>query len=164
MAEGVGISVLVRAYAWPGVTVVEQAKRATYAKAATLALAVFQRPTSARGVTASDNGTWYEEYLPPSHLHVLNGMIFAMMGLREYGQVFHDTVSVGLWNAGVATLVTNLYRFDTGSWSYYDCAGLVASIHYHELHIFLLNTMYQITGIKTFDNYRARFQTYLNKR
>jgi len=41
-------------------------------------------------------------------------MIFAMMGLREYGQVFHDTVSVGLWNAGVATLVTNLYRFEHG--------------------------------------------------
>lgn len=157
MAQGQGISVLVRAYA--------ATNKPAYKTAATLALGTFTRTIANRGVTASDNGTWYEEYLPPSHTHVLNGMIFAMMGLRDYNQEFNDALSLGLWNTGVTTLVNNLSKFDTGSWSYYDLGDhLVASIHYHELHISLLTTMYSITNIHTFNDYRARFQKYLDAR
>jgi hypothetical protein len=153
MAQGVGISVLVRAYS--------QTLKPAYQLAAANALATFTRPTSRRGVTSNDNGTWYEEYLPPDHLHVLNGMIFAMMGLLDYSQEFHDSLSSSLWSTGATTLVNNLHRFDTGKWSYYDCAKRVASIDYHKLHIFLLGTMYSLTGMHTFNDYRARFQAYL---
>jgi heparosan-N-sulfate-glucuronate 5-epimerase len=155
MAQGVGLSVLVRAYS--------QTLKPAYKLAATSALATFTRPISKRGITSSDNGTWYEEYLPPDHLHVLNGMIFAMMGLLEYSSEFHDSLSSSLWSTGVTTLANNLRRFDSGSWSYYDCDELKASIVYHKLHIALLGTMYSLTGMHTFNDYRARFQAYLDK-
>jgi heparosan-N-sulfate-glucuronate 5-epimerase len=156
MAQGQGISVLVRAYA-----ALPQEK---YKIAATNALNTFTRPISDHGVMSSDNGTWYEEYLPPAHPHVLNGMIFAIVGLKEYNQQFNDSFSKSLWDTGVVTLVNNLSRFDSGSWSYYDTNRYVASLSYHKLHISLLNTMYSLTGHHTFNDYRARFQKYLNNR
>lgn len=152
MAEGQGISVLIRAF--------DMTRRQSYLAAAQLALATFARPTSSRGVASIDNGTWYEEYRTAVHPNVLNGMIFAMFGPYEYYRRTGDRNALVLWNAGVRTLANNLWRFDSGSWSYYDTGKWKASASYHSLHIFLLGVMFEATGIRVFDYYRARFQKY----
>jgi hypothetical protein len=152
MAEGQGISVLVRAYHATHVD--------AYRAAAASALATFTRSTANRGVSERDNGTWYEEYLPPSHDHVLNGMIFAMMGLRDYQQEFGDSLSKSLWDAGVSTLVRNVWRFDAGNASYYCTDGHVASSFYHQVNIGVLRQFYDLTGMAVFKRYADRFESY----
>jgi hypothetical protein len=154
MSEGQGISVLVRAY--------DATFQAKYKTAASLALGTFTRPLTSRGVTAADNGTWYEEYMRPSYLHVLNGMMIAMVGLREYHQEFADDLSQTLWDTGITTLVNNLHRFDTGKWSYYCLVPKhVASNSYHKLHILLLATYDKWTGILAFHDMWVRFEAYI---
>lgn len=154
MAEGQAVSVLIRAYA---IT-----RKPGYLAAATLALATFTRPISLRGVEGSLGGdNWYEEYLSPAHPHVLNGMIYAMMGPYEYWRLTGKSQALDIWNVGVKALADNLHRFDSGSWSYYDAAGYRASLSYHHCHITLLQVVYRMTGLTVFDTYAKRFLSYL---
>lgn len=156
MAQGQGISVLVRAASVSG--------DPGYLAAARLAISAFHRPLSSRGVVASGGGAWFEEYMPPAYPHVLNGMVFAMLGPYEYFESTGDRDGLDIWNAGVETLAGNLWRYDSGSWSYYDAVGTIAPMSYHQLHIKLLALLYRITGRPVFETYRARFQAYLDAR
>ena len=162
LAQGQGISLLVRAYA---VT-----KSAKYLDAATRAFASFLQRIDNGGVafTDSDSNLWFEEYIVSPPTHILNGFIWASWGLHDYFLATRDSRAQDLLAKIVQTLCANLARYDLGFWSRYELSGtaipMVASPFYHQLHIVQLRIMYRLTGEKMFHDYAERWQEYARSR
>jgi heparosan-N-sulfate-glucuronate 5-epimerase len=158
MAQGQGISVLTRAYFLTG--------NKTYLDVAQTAVDSFAVEMSTGGVryTDSSGGVWYEEYADigaPSS-KVLNGFIFALLGLYEYSFATNSSKGYTLFWQGVNTLAANVHRYDTGSWSCYDLLyRFSVSVGYHLLHVDQLMTLYNLTGEQTFKKYSDKFHSYL---
>lgn len=119
MAQGLGISVLVRAY--------QLTKDERYLNCAKLALGAFEVPIKQGGILYEDTKgfIWYEEY--PSSIdppHVLNGFIFALLGPYDFYRVTGDSKAHRIFEEGIKTLVANIERYDMGFWSRYDLTNL----------------------------------------
>ena len=149
MAEGQGISVLVRGASWPGL---DPVKQATYLAAAQSAEVAMTRDMDQHGVL---NGDWLEEYQPPANPEVLNGMIFAMAGLYDL-DAYTGTTDL-LWTASVASVALHLPAYVGSGGCFYDRAGLVESHDYDAVVNKELTWLYAVTGDVTFSTYAARF-------
>lgn len=162
LAQGQGISVLVRAHAESG--------EAKYLDAARHALTSFFQPVSAGGVAFTDNhgDLWFEEYIVSPPTHILNGFIWAMWGIYDYFLGTNDQQAHDLFFRAVQTLVHNLERYDLGFWSLYEQSGtrlpMVASRFYHRLHIVQLRIMHQLTGEDLFARVADRWEGYNRSR
>lgn len=159
MAQGEGLSVLTRAYVLT--------KNMTYLDVAQTAMRSFESEMTSGGVRFTDSdGAWFEEYADTGAISskVLNGLISALYGLFEYSFETDSSEGLGLFEEGTRTLSSNLYRYDTGSWSYYDLQyHSNASEDYHWLHTVQLMTLYKVTGNQTFKKYSDRFNTYMQR-
>jgi hypothetical protein len=158
MAQGEGISVLTRAYFLT--------QNESYLNAAQTALNAFEVEFNQSGVRLTDSdGVWFEEYADQGarKSKVLNGFLFAQLGLYEYYFATNNNQAYRLFCQGTDTLAANLHRYDTGTWSYYDLLGHVASSAYHRLHIEQLGKMYEITHIAIFLEYGQLFERYANR-
>jgi heparosan-N-sulfate-glucuronate 5-epimerase len=81
-------------------------------------------------------GWWYEEYPNPDpNDRVLNGFIFALLGVHEYYERTGNKDAKYLFDKGIIELKNHLSDYDTGEWTYYDQVGNIASIGYHSLHV-----------------------------
>jgi hypothetical protein len=158
MAQGEGLSVLTRAYLLT--------RNATYLDVAETSMKSFEVEMNMSGVRYTDSsGVWFEEIADTENpsSKVLNGFIFALLGLYEYSFVTNSSKGYALFWEGTHTLSANLYRYDTGSWSYYDLLHYSpASLGYHKLHIELLKTMYKLTNLEVFLYYSNKFQSYIS--
>jgi len=142
MAQGQAMSLLVRAYSRSG--------RHEYLDAAIRALALFDIPAADGGIVAKfmDHYVWYEEYptIPPCF--VLNGFMYALIGLYDVSATAPpgdgQSTAVQLYNAGIASLHGMLPLFDTGSGTVYDLRHLTlggaaapnrARWDYHATHV-----------------------------
>jgi len=157
LAQGFGIQLLGRAFSATG--------DPKYKDAAELALEAFFVDVSAGGVTYKDreNEWWYEEYVGKGAVpvRVLNGMMYALLSLDEYGRGSGSDKAKDLFVKGLASLKKNLSSFDAGWWSCYDNLGLVATRHYHAVHLDLLKKLSE----KTNDRYLAEiYQKWLGYR
>ncbi len=159
LAQGQGISVLVRAY--------RVTNKHRYLDAADRALESFTRRIEDGGVTFIDeNGdSWYEEYLvPPPPTHILNGFMWGSWGLYDHYLATGNPHSKALFDAAVTTLKKNLYRFDTGFWSLYEISGtrmkMLASPFYHKLHIAQLRVFEKLTGEPIFRQFAEKWEAY----
>lgn len=114
MAQGQGISVLLRAY--------QLTAEKRHLEAAEAALRTFEIPIEEGGATHTDERgfVWYAEYPTDPPSHVLNGFIFALFGLYDFYRATGNEKGLGLFEEGIKTLEANLHRYDTGSWSTYD--------------------------------------------
>jgi heparosan-N-sulfate-glucuronate 5-epimerase len=154
MAQGQGLSVLVRAYAVTG--------NSSYLETAETALNAFNVESSKGGVKLTDvDGIWFEEYSDVGAMKskVLNGFIFSLFGLYEYWFATNNTSAYALFSKGTETLAANIARYDNELGSYYDLLGHVASSNYHKLHVYLLRTMYELTKEEIFQFYSDLFQS-----
>ncbi|CAD5115988.1 DgyrCDS4924 [Dimorphilus gyrociliatus] len=148
MAQGQAMSLLCRAYSRTG--------KKEYLEAAKKAAFILSTPSSKGGVKAkfADKYDWYEEYptQPPSF--VLNGFIYALIGLYDVYTLTEDQLSGKLYSDGMESLQTLLPLYDSGSGSFYDLrhyslpgtAPNLARWDYHTTHInqlLLLNTIEQ---------------------
>lgn len=155
MAQGEGISMLIRAHIAIG--------DSKYLDAAKAAKIFMMKPINDGGTSLYHEGKIYlYEYLHAPQ--VLNGWIFAAWGLYDYAKFFEDQIALSEWNNTVSAMVEKLPLYDNGFWSKYSDGRSVANPFYHKLHIALLNTMYDLTGIDTFKKYAELFQAYQNKR
>jgi len=158
LAQGQGISVLVRAYRESG--------DARYLEAAQCALASFYRPVDQGGVSFTDDRgeLWFEEYivLPPTH--ILNGFIWASWGIYDYFLATGDTSARELFSRAERTLLNNLDCYDLGFWSLYELSGtrlpMVASGFYHRLHVVQLRVMHRLTGEGEFARVADLWESY----
>lgn len=158
MAQGEGLSVLTRAFVLTGNT--------SFLDVAETAMRSFEVEMNSGGVRYTDSsGVWYEEVADigaPSS-KILNGFNFALFGLYEYAFATNNSKGYELFWEGASSLSRNLYRYDTGSWSYYDLYYYSAArLDYHKLHIYQLMTLYKLTGDQTFQEYVDRFNSYIH--
>ena len=162
LAQGQGISLLVRAYA--------QTQRHVYLKAAQKAFECFHRSVAEGGVTFTDasGDLWLEEYIVSPPTHILNGFIWASWGVYDYFLATKDAAALQLFQSAVRTLKANLSGYDLGFWSLYEQSGtflpMVASNFYHQLHIVQLNVMYKLTGDEIFARFAERWAGYARSR
>jgi len=126
MTQGMGISVLVRAY--------ELTTDKKYLTAIDKALTAFEAPVTEKGLLRIINSdVWYEGTPSPTGTQVLNEVLFALIGL-------HEASATELFNQGFATIKKHLKDFDLNllffKWSRYDNGLLFYSgDKYHEIHI-----------------------------
>jgi hypothetical protein len=158
LAQGQGISVLVRAYLLT--------QNEDYLKAADQAFVSLQAPVEEGGVITEDedNNHWIEEYIVTPPTHVLNGFIWAVWGVYDYYLLSNTESAKNLYDASLKTLKENLHQYDTGYWSLYDLSSsklkMIASPFYHQLHIVQLKIMYSMTGEEVFQIFADRWEFY----
>ncbi len=162
LAQGQGISVLVRAHKETGTP--------RYLEAARRAFASFQYSIEEGGVAFTDKSgdLWFEEYIVFPPTHILNGFIWALWGVYDFFLATNDAAARELFSCGVRTLLHNLDRYDLGFWSLYEQSGtrlpMVASPFYHQLHIVQLRIMHRLTGETRFREVADRWQGYAQRR
>ena len=158
LAQGQGISVLVRAY--------KESGDSRYLNVAQQALATFQCPVQEGGVAFTDasGNLWFEEYIVSPPTHILNGFMWALWGVHDYFLATKDNSAQELFSRGVKTLLHNLDHYDLGFWSLYEQSGtrlpMVASPFYHQLHIVQLRVMHRLTGEEEFTRVADRWESY----
>ena len=162
LAQGQGISVLVRAY--------KDTQDSRYLDAASGALASFHKSINEGGVAFTDErcDLWFEEYIVSPPTHILNGFIWAAWGIYDYFLATKDNAAQALFFCAVQTMLRNLDRYDLGFWSLYEQSGtrlpMVASPFYHQLHIVQLRIMHRFTGEDAFAQVADRWQGYARSR
>jgi hypothetical protein len=163
LAQGQGISLLVRAYRETGTV--------AYLEAAERAFTSFLKPTDQGGVTFTDahGNLWFEEYVVSPPTHILNGFIWAAWGVYDYWLATQSNTARDLFEHAVRTLRANLHRYDLGFWSLYEQTGharsgtsfpMVASPFYHRLHVVQLRVMHDLTGEEIFARFADRWEAY----
>lgn len=158
LAQGQGVSLLLRAHLHSGVE--------KYQNAAERAFAALTIPISEGGVLFEDDqkNLWIEEYLVDPPTHILNGFMWALWGAFDYWLARTDSRAKNIFDRGVETLVRNLPKYDTGYWSLYEQSGtrlkMLASPFYHNLHIVQLRTMSKMTGNVSFATFAGRWEGY----
>src|SRR5271167_761549 len=161
LAQGQGISLLVRAY--------RETNAAAYLEAAERAFASFLRSTNDGGVTFTDpsGNLWFEEYIVSPPTHILNGFIWAAWGVHDYFLATESRVARNLFEEATRTLRANLSRYDLGFWSLYEQTGhaesatlfpMIASPFYHRLHVVQLRVMHRLTGDEIFARFADKWE------
>lgn len=153
MAQGEGISLLLRAY--------EISKNESFLASAKKAMSFLLTPIENGGVTKYEGeNVYFMEclYLPL----VLNGWIFSIWGLIDYCKVVKDEIVNDALKRTLISLKNKLSDFDTGYWSKYEESKMIASPFYHSLHIAQLNVMFDLTGEESFKAYADRWSGYQN--
>jgi hypothetical protein len=105
----------------------------------------------------SDSGSyiWYPEYVKPDPPYVLNGFITTVVWLAEYHELTRNPDAQRLYEEGLLSIKHFLpYYNSEDGWSYYDAQGHESNIHYHELHVNLMEVLYEETGEEIFMNYQ----------
>ena len=160
LAQGQGLSVLVRAFA--------ETRASKFEIAADRVYETLKLPIQDGGVVYRDDTDfpWIEEYLVEPPTHILNGFIWALWGVYDYWLLTRKPEAFKLFQSYVGTIVKNLPRYDSGFWSYYELTPqrvkCVASNFYHRLHIVQLKIMHEMTGHPDFINYAEKWSRYLD--
>lgn len=165
MNQGEALSVVARAY--------EYSRDNSLVKFARDILKAYEVPVRNYGVLGQfkslDDVYWFEERAELPHKHILNGMIYSMVGLKEISTIMPELESAQkLWLDGINYLKKALPLFDNGYWSWYwndeEKPNYIASAMYHNLHICQLKYLYDVSGINEFNLFANRFEYYYSKR
>ena len=134
MAQGEGVSVLCRAFVLTG--------DSAFLDAADRAVALMLEPVTQQGTGRYTKlGLVLDETPREDANIILNGWIFALMGLYDRTLVNENGSPREHLSSTVNALVASLPTYDSGYWSYYDSAGSLASPFYHQLHIAQLRVL-----------------------
>jgi hypothetical protein len=157
MAQGEAISLLLRLWLLDA--------QEEYLQVARKAIRAFLLPTEKGGVLSSfpDGRPVFEEFptVPPPH--VLNGHIFALLGVYDFWKVTGEQGAGELFSGAVQGLKENLWRYDLGWWTLYDLhpTRRLASRAYQRIHMRLMHVLYRLTGDDVFAQWEARWRGYL---
>ncbi len=162
LAQGTGLSLLVRAYL--------ATDDSQYLQAATDAFQSFLMEMEEGGVRHTDveGYVWLEESIHQPPTHILNGFIWALWGVRDYYLLTGAEEAEQLFHDGLRTLEAKLSTFDSGYWSLYEHAGtrlpMLTSPFYHRLHIVQLRILHNMARRSVFADTADRWQAYTTKR
>lgn len=143
MTQGLGMSFMARMYSETG--------NESYRESGIKAMQLFDVSVEQGGVLRTYNDLpWYEEYpTPDAGSYVLNGYIYALIGLYDLHEAFNSNKALELYENGTKSLYSMIGLFDLGCSSSYDLvhhsvpgtAPNIARDGYHSLHITLLSVM-----------------------
>jgi heparosan-N-sulfate-glucuronate 5-epimerase len=143
------------------------ASRTGHPADADLAISAIQpllRPTKPCLVASTPEGPVLEEAPSDRPSRILNGWIFALVGLRDVGEGLHDASAEHAFGEGIATLERALPLYDVGWWSRYSLYPHrlvdLAKPFYHRLHVAQLDALYRLTGIDAFAETSGRWASY----
>jgi len=131
-----------------------------YIDAAKLLLKAFYVEVNDGGVTykSEDNGWWYEEYAAANGKvsHVLNGMMYTLLGMYEFYDYTKDPDAKILFDKGIISLKNNLPKYDDDGFSLYDLLGKPSGA-YHPIHIDQLKQLFIIINENIFKQYADKW-------
>ncbi|MBL7092566.1 hypothetical protein ISS22_01200 [candidate division KSB1 bacterium] len=158
MAQGQAISVLLRAFQISG--------EKKYLEAAQAAWRIFDVKVKDGGIISEfpDGLPLIEEYPSSSkRSSVLNGFIFAIFGVYDYFVYLQDKDAQKKFHLFIESLKENMFRYDSGYWSYYELANprRLTAKFYHRIHIKQLESLFRITNDPFFKQFAERWQKYL---
>lgn len=114
---------------------------------------------------------WYEEYPTTPSSFVLNGFIYALLGLYDLKETATDDdgkMAARLYEAGMKSLKAMLLMFDTGSDTFYDLRHITSGIEpnrarwdYHTTHINQLLQLVVIDDDPLFKETAQRWMGYM---
>ncbi len=148
MDQGFALSVLLRYHSLQ----TDKKKKARIASMMKGIVNTFGRTVEHGGVRDESDGVWFEEFGAVERAHVLNGFMYALMGLYEYASYSKSMDAKRFFNEGIRTLEKQIQRFETSlgpmRWTRYDSRKLgYAGWHYHgEVHVPQAKILYEITG------------------
>ncbi len=151
LAQGLGISVLIRAYSETG--------NKKYLESYEKAWISMDKQVFEGGVIYIDQNDyyWIEEYIVDPPTHILNGFIWSLWGVYDSWKIIGDDRGKYLFKKCIKTLENNLKLYDNGYWSLYEQSNtllpMLASPFYHKLHIVQLDVMHDITSLSIFKKY-----------
>lgn len=96
-----------------------------------------------------------EEFNVSGGTSVLNGSMFALLGLFDYEKFIGEEGEFSRFENALRNL---LPLFCFGCWSYYDRHGSLCSKFYQQLHVDLMEVFYQLTGNPTYRQYGKRWE------
>ncbi len=113
----------------------------------------------------------YDEYLIKPETYVLNGNLFALIGLYDWWKSVPESAGASqakdAFEQGCAAIEVLLPYYDYNGYSAYDLLPYTSdyppyftSSYAHSCHIYLLHTLAEITGNPTFQEYYTRFKSY----
>ena len=157
LANGVSLQVFIRAH--------KLTHDDKYMKAANNVLQSFLIAVADGGVTykTANDGWWYEEFADDSGMvsRVLNGHMFALLGLHEYFEYTNDSTALYTFEQGLLALKNNIAKYDRGNGhSFYDQRGTPANVKYHFIHVDQLDQLFKISGENVFKVYRDKWKGY----
>lgn len=157
LANGVALQVLIKAHA--------STKNAKYLQASDELLKSFYYEVNEGGVSykTDTSGWWFEEYADEGGAvsRVLNGHMFALVGIHEYYEYTKDTSANYLFIQGLKSLKNDLAKYDQPEGpSLYDRRGTLTNIKYHAIHVDLLDRLYSITQEPLFKFYADKWRLY----
>lgn len=159
MAQGQALSALCRAWQLTG--------DERYLNTARQSFPIFSIPVEDGGIMRNypDGSLSFEEYpsTPPSY--VLNGLIFALLGLYDFYMTDENDLAYQLFRKATVGLKENIDWYDNGFWSFYDLMPPVrlASKRYHRLHVMLLQNLSEISGEQVFADVAERWNRFLKQ-
>lgn len=107
-------------------------------------------PSTRVGCCGSGTVTpFYEEYPTARPTYVLNGFLFAIVGLHEFATATGDQQAGRMWREGEATAAAIITTYSLGKHdSTYDLATphIVRGSGYAKIHVDLAKEMYRLTG------------------
>lgn len=160
MAQGLAVEALSKAYV--------MTSNATYLESARKLLNTFYVDEDEGGVTykTDSHGWWYELIANDQGVkpRILNGHLFALLGIHEYYKTTNDSSAKYLFDQGITALKNNLDRFDyeNGTYSYYDLSSpkKLPSQDYHRLILNQLQELFEITSDPTIKKYLEKWQNF----
>jgi len=157
LAQGEGLSVLVRAYMETEDNKFEEAIQNVFN--------TFCRTIDEGGVVyREEEDYWIEEYIGVPATHVLNGFISALWGIYDYFLITKSKEAIDLFEKCTQTILRYLPDYDNGFWSLYQLFPnknkCLASPFYHRLHIAQLRIMQMLTGRREFKEFADKWEIY----
>jgi heparosan-N-sulfate-glucuronate 5-epimerase len=156
MAQGQAASVFARA--------ARLSDDAADADLAISALRPLLRRTTSGLVVQTPEGPVLEEAPSVRPSRILNGWIFALIGLWDVGEGLDDADSARAFGVGIAALERSLPLYDVGWWSRYSLYPHrltdLAKPFYHRLHVAQLDALHRMLGIDAFAKTSRRWASH----
>ncbi len=155
LAQGNGVSVLVRAHQLTG--------DGAFLQAARRAIRTFELDILDGGINTpiGDNGIFFEEIAAYPASHSLRGHIFALFGLYDYTEITRDSKFEPLIQRSLTAFHILIDAFDTSYWTYCDLLHKsLASRRGHSLHVLLLTALTEYTHCNHCAALAKRWATY----
>ncbi len=157
MAQGQGISLLLRIH--------QLFPHPAYEAAGRRAVRAFYYSMDEGGVARAfpDGSLAFEEYTTAEPSLVLNGMLFALLGLHDYAEYFQEARAQECFDRGCAGVKANLWRYDTGYWNRYDLhhSRRLTSPDYIRIHVQLLRIFAGLRREEFFTQTAEKWENYL---
>ena len=132
-----------------------------YRLAAAAAYEALHEPRTEMVLVIEDgDDLWYEEYPAEPPLHVLNGHIYALLGVADHARATGDFEADDRWRLAAATTLRHLDEFDLGYWSAYDLRFREpVALHYQKnIHVPQLRILAALTGEQRFATVADRWE------